>query len=68
MNRTRQRGGISAQWWQILIIVIAAVLVLWRIGAYTMEARRQHDAKVVAGQERNPARPGTRTYQMFEEK
>ncbi len=65
-----QGGGSKTglQPWHIIIFVIAAVFILWRGWAYTAERRRASDAKVVAGTEKNPAKPGTKTYQMFEEK
>ncbi len=68
MKARKSLGATSIQPWQIVILVIAAALILWRVGAYTMQVRREHDAKVVAGTEKNPAKPGTKTYQMFEEK
>lgn len=68
MNTTRKRGGTQLQPWQIVLFVVAALLILWRVASYTMEVRKARDAKMVQGTERNPAPPGTKTYQMFEEK
>lgn len=62
------KGSAHIQPWQIVILVLAAILVLWRVGSYTLEARQRGPAKMVQGEEKNPARPGTKTYQMFEEK
>ncbi|NLI01069.1 MAG: hypothetical protein GX446_16425 [Chthonomonadales bacterium] len=60
--------GGKVQWWHILIFVIAAVLIIWRVGAATMESRKPAENKVVEGEYKNLARPGTKTHQMFEEK
>lgn len=48
-------------------LCLAAVALLWRVTAYTIE-KRNYKVKMVEGKERNLARPGSKTYQMFEEK
>ncbi|NUQ69824.1 MAG: hypothetical protein HUU17_03295 [Chthonomonadales bacterium] len=53
--------------WHIIIFALAAVALLWRVTAYTIE-KRNYKVKMVEGKERNLARPGSKTYQMFEEK
>lgn len=68
MSSSKSRGESSVRPWHIVVLVLAGLLILWRVGAYTMDVRKAHDAKMVAGKEKNPGRPGTKTYQMFEEK
>ncbi|MBM3494814.1 MAG: hypothetical protein FJX72_10945 [Armatimonadetes bacterium] len=61
-------GGSKIKPWHIIVLVVAALAVLWRVGAYTMEVRKASDVKEVKGEFKNPAPPGTKTHQMFEEK
>ena len=60
--------GGKLKWWHILIFVIAAVLVIWRVGTATVGSRQPAEVKTVEGEYKNPAKPGTKTHQMFEEK
>ncbi len=60
--------GGKLQWWHILIFVVAVVLVIWRVGATTIASRQPAEEKVVQGEYKNLAKPGTKTHQMFEEK
>jgi len=68
MSPSKGRSESSVKPWHIVVLVLAGLLILWRVGAYTMDVRKAHDAKVVVGNEKNPGRPGSKTYQMFEEK
>jgi hypothetical protein len=61
-------GNSKIKPWHIIVFVVAGLVILWRVGAYTMEVRKASDAKEVKGNFKNPAKPGTKTYQMFEEK
>jgi hypothetical protein len=61
-------SGSNIKPWQIIVLIVAALVVLWRVGAYTMEVRKTRDVKEVKGEFKNPAKPGSKTYQMFEEK
>lgn len=61
-------GGSKLKPWHIVVFVLAGILILWRVGAYTVEARKATDVKEVKGEFKNPAPPGTKTHQMFEEK
>jgi hypothetical protein len=55
----RDKSGAAIKPWQIIVIVVALVLVLWRVGAYVGEQRRMSDYRYDPGKPGVPIIPGT---------
>lgn len=68
VRSTRKSGGIPIQTWQIILLVIAAVAVVWALTGYIGEQRRLSDVKYTQGPEKNPYKEGTKAYERFRDK
>ena len=70
-SRTAKSGGLSIPMWVIALIVVAAAIVVWRLGSFAMAARSGAPTvrtDVPAAAVQNPAQPGTERHKMYEEK
>lgn len=55
----RDRSESTVKPWQVIVIVVALALVLWRVGAYVGEQRRMSQYHYDPGKPGVPIVPGT---------